>query len=212
MNKNILIIEDNYEHLQIIRTLLSGSDINTFPSLNDVDDDQKLAEFLTPINHMLAADDENIRNENKEKFLDSINKTNLVDLFIVDFQLFADKNTCNGIKFCEYINDIKNGNTPVILLTKYKDYDKVIKKTSITALKSNLILKYPKIKIEIVNKFMNDGRVWDKGEMDEKGKLKTDIIAMKSSETKNTITNYIKLFCDKVQQNSSIKQPNKSSE
>jgi len=212
VNKNILIIEDNYEHLQIIRTLLSGSDINTFPSLNDVDDDQKLAEFLTPINHMLAADDENIRNENKEKFLDSINKTNLVDLFIVDFQLFADKNTCNGIKFCEYINDIKNGNTPVILLTKYKDYDKVIKKTSITALKSNLILKYPKIKIEIVNKFMNDGRVWDKGEMDEKGKLKTDIIAMKSSETKNTITNYIKLFCDKVQQNSSIKQPNKSSE
>jgi hypothetical protein len=211
MSKNIVIIEDDYDHLQIVRNLINGNDINTFPSVQKVGDAPKLTNFLTYVNHMLAADNEKLRNEKRQKFLQKILEANPISLYIVDFQIFTDKNVYNGIKFCEYIEDIREGNTPVILLTKFTDNEPLLNNTNITTLKSNLMLQFPKIRIEIVRKLQDNGKTWDEGERDSNENLKVDNIVTNSLNTKNAILNYITLFCDTTKKQVEKNHANQSS-
>ena len=203
MDKNILIIEDTFAHLQIIRELVKGDGINSFPSNGTINTAQKLTNFLTPVNHMLAADNGTLRDQKRQQFLKKISVANPISLYIVDFQIFADKNTYNGIKFCEHIDDIKNGVTPVILLTKFADNEPILNNTSITLLKSSLLKNYPKIRIEIVRKLQDNGSTWDDGERDDNENLKIDTIVTNSHNTKITISNYIKVLCGESENNQS---------
>jgi len=182
--KNVVIIEDIYEHFQIIGKLICGSDIDVFPK--NINSGSELSDFLTPVRAFIDTTDATIREKNVKAFLgcEKIKDVDPVSLFILDYQLLADNNNINCLKFCEYIEDIKNGKIPAIILTGVD-----LNEIDITGLKNNFVSTYPSSKIEFDRKIDNAGRTWD---IEKKN---VDQIVLDSSELSTRLKGIIKRSC-----------------
>jgi response regulator RpfG family c-di-GMP phosphodiesterase len=98
----ILIIEDVYQHFQIIRDLLK-EDYDVLPTVIN------LHEFNLFYSDLLAY----LKGE-KADFLSSCDD---ISAFIVDYQLKAETETYTGIGFCKQTDNIWNGKIPVLFAT-----------------------------------------------------------------------------------------------
>lgn len=190
--KNIVIIEDTFDHFQITGKLVADSDNDIFPK--DITSGQVLSDFLTPVKAFIDTTDAKIRAERIEEFFEcekmkSKDKRISVSAYIVDYQLLADTNRINGLKFCEYIEDIREGKVPVILLTilDLNDVDVISKKNEFR-------IKFPKSRIEFERKVQNKRykrtRNWD-----EPNKTLEEIID-NCSDLGTRLKNLIKLLCE----------------
>lgn len=190
--KNIVIIEDTFDHFQITGKLVADSDSDVFPK--NITSGQILSDFLTPVKAFIDTTDATIRSERIKEFFEcekmkSEGNKISVSAYIVDYQLLADTNRINGLKFCEYIEDIREGRVPVILLTilDLDDVDVISKKNEFT-------IKFPKSRIEFERKVQNKKykrtRNWD-----EPKKTLEEIIE-NSSDLGTRLKNMIKRLCE----------------
>ncbi len=147
--KNIVIIEDNFLHFQIIGKLIKSHDINIFP--NGINSDKELCDFLNPIRALIETTDANTRENRITEFFNNMHiAQDQISIYIVDFQLLADSADINGLKFCEYINDIREGKVPAIILT-ISDLNQV----DVLKQRTDFVNKFTKSKIEFDRKVQN---------------------------------------------------------
>jgi CheY-like chemotaxis protein len=191
--KNIVIIEDNFEHFQIIRKLISSNEIDVYPK--NINSGQDLCDFLTSVRAFIDTTDATERAKRINEFFDDMNlKQNgnniQVSLYIVDYQLLADNNYINGLRFCEYLSDIREGKVPAIILTIIDLNDvNVINK------RHEFINRFPESKIEFYRKVQDQTRKKIKN-WDENGKSIDEIVnncSQLSSNLKSTINRLCQL-------------------
>lgn len=192
--KNIIIIEDNFNHFQIIKKLITDNEIDTYPK--NINSGQDLCDFLTPVKAFIDTTDVITRVKRINEFLDDVNlKQNSRNihksLYIVDYQLLADNNYINGLKFCEYINDIREGKVPAIILTIID-----LNTVDVNHQKNEFINKYPKSKIEFYRK-VQDKRNKKIRNWDENGKNIDDIVS-NSIELSSSLKSTINRLCQLV--------------
>ncbi|GAB6010002.1 hypothetical protein [Dysgonomonas reticulitermitis] len=195
--KNIVIIEDNFDHFQIIGKLIADSDIDVFPK--NINSGQELCDFLTPVKAFIDTADATTRENRKNEFSNSEkmkqNNCKISDsIYIVDYQLLADNNNINGLKFCEYIDDIREGKIPAILFTVL-DLDDV----NVIQQKNDFTNKFPNSKVEFERKVLNQAnrrvKTWDEYKKNEDGTTKIDDIVTYSSELGTRLKNTINRLC-----------------
>lgn len=194
--KNIVIIEDNFEHFQIISKLISSTGIDIFPK--NINSGQDLCDFLTSVRAFIDTTDAIERAKRINEFFDDINlKQNgnniLVSLYIVDYQLLADNNYINGLRFCEYLSDIREGRVPAIILTIIDLND-----VNVINQRHEFINRFPESKIEFYRKVQDQTRKKIKN-WDENGKSIDEIVnncSQLSNDLKSTINRLCQLESD----------------
>lgn len=211
MIKNIVIIEDDIKHFQIISRLIARNDVDVFPKgIIDKEEEKEkkneLQNFLSPIKAMLEDSD----NARRKTFLDHFllddrlkkeGKSVPISLFIIDYELYRDHESITGIELCDNIEDIKEGRIPVILLTILTDGAIDNEKTRfVTKSEKEYEKKYKTkggAKIEKLSKTLNRGddgfvRTWneDHREIDE---ILKDM--RRYSEIKDTLNSTIDRLC-----------------
>lgn len=189
--KNIVIIEDNFDHFQIIRKLIASTDIDVFPK--EIHSGKDLCDFLTPVKGMIDTSDATTREKRKKEFFNSEqlkqdNGNKSVSLYIVDYQLLADNNTINGFKFCEYIDAIREGNVPAIILTVLDPND-----IDVNQQKISFTNQFLNSKIEFDRKVQNQ-RYKKIKSWDENNKTIDEIVA-NSSELSTRLKDTINRLC-----------------
>lgn len=189
--KNIVIIEDNFDHFQIIKKLIAGTNIDVLPK--GICSGEDLCDFLTPVKGMIDTSDAITREERKKEFFNSEqlkqdNGNKSVSLYIVDYQLLADNNTINGFKFCEYIDTIREGDIPAIILTVLDPND-----IDVNQQKISFTNQFPNSKIEFDRKVQNKRHSKIKN-WDENNKT-IDEIVTNSSELSTRLKDTINRLC-----------------
>ena len=188
---NIVIIEDNYDHFQIIGKLIADEQNDVFPK--NINSGQELSDFLTPIRAMIDTTDATTRQNRKNEFFESdnlkqSNQKISISLYIIDYRLLADTNTINGLKFCEYVEEIREGKTPAILLT-ILDLDRV----DVLTQRNEFTNKYPNSRIEFERKTQNKQHKIIKN-WDENDKTINEIVT-NSSDLNTRLKNTINRLC-----------------
>jgi hypothetical protein len=143
--KNIVIIEDNFDHFRIISRLIAQSNIDVFPK--QITSNRTLQKFLSPIRSMIIDSNSARRKKFQADFLgsDGLKRNGVlvpISLFIVDYELFKENRSITGIEFCKNIDDIIEGKIPVILLT-------ILPGGKIDSEKENFIIDNPKTRGKI---------------------------------------------------------------
>lgn len=189
--KNIVIIEDNFEHFQIISKLISSTEIDVFPK--NINSGQDLCDFLTSVRAFIDTTDATERAKRINEFFDDMNlKQNgnniQVSLYIADYQLLADNNFINGLRFCEYLSDIREGNIPAIILTIIDLND-----VNVINQRHEFLNRFPESKIEFYRKVQDQTRNKIKN-WDENGKS-IDEIVNNCSQLSNNLKSTINRLC-----------------
>jgi hypothetical protein len=163
----IVIIEDRFDHFQILRNLLKY-DFEIKPAVKDEEHFKCLSSDLM---RFLDKEDSDFPNE--------LNNYEDADAFIVDYDL-EDDTVKTGILFCKLTGCIANGLKPVLFLTIHPA-------SKIT----NEIKKVKNEIHEIVYDFLRKSEIWDdeNDPIDSRAKHQDSITL--ANDIKQTITNLI---------------------